>query len=139
MKTRKLSEALYIESEKLSMSLVKYSKNIVASVPFAEMLAFPMNKTFLIGDKAKITRRPSLAGTLEIDLQLKKGAKIGWHYHDDCDEYITVISGRLVDINTELVYERGDTVLYKAMQEHIPIALEKTTLRIFIKQKKWSI
>ena len=67
-----------------------------------------------------------------VQLEMKKGGKIGWHYHPDCIEILNITKGTMVDLHTELIYTENDAVKYIPMEEHTIYALEDLSITVLI-------
>ena len=49
---------------------------------------------------------------LIFDTLMVKGGEFGWHVHNDCSERVEVNSGKLLENNSNILYETGEVFPY---------------------------
>jgi quercetin dioxygenase-like cupin family protein len=130
--TRGLSASVYDQSIKLAVSLQKYRGNTMEPVSWKEFIAFPMKEWLSLKDNIKFIRNETTDGTVEIDLLVKKNCSVGWHYHPDCTEHITVVQGSVLDAYNNMVLREGASHLYAPMTQHSLNALADAIIRIIV-------
>lgn len=130
--SKELKANVYDESIKLAISLQKYRGNPMEPVSWKEFIAFPMKEWLIVKDNVKFIRNESEEGTVEIDLIMKKNCTLGWHYHPDCTEEITVVKGTILDSHNNMMLREGHSHLYLPMIQHSLNALEDTILRVTV-------
>lgn len=131
---QKMLEELDIRHSMFLNALDNFKGKGDNNIPFAELKKFPLMKWVNLNDKVKFRKRNPLESYLMFDTVMTKGGEFGMHYHSDCVEYVEVISGKLVDIQTNHEYNEGEIAIYNAKEKHIPVAMEDTVLRVFFKQ-----
>lgn len=103
-------------------------KEVLRKFPFMEWVSLGED------DKVKFRKRGKIYGNvLMFDTEMQKGGKFGMHLHSDCTETIEVISGELLDLQTNKTYISGDVVFYEKNERHIPVAIQDSILRVFFK------
>lgn len=130
---RKMLEELDIRHSMFIKTLDNFKGKGDKDVTFSELKKFPFMKWVSLSDKVKIRKRRVLDDYLMFDTVMQKGGEFGMHYHSDCKEYTDVISGRIVDIQTNDEYNEGDMAIYDKKEKHIPVAMEDTVLRVFFR------
>lgn len=131
---RKMLEELDIRHSMFLNALDNFKGKGNNNIPFADLKKFPFMEWVYLNDKVKFRQRQPLDNYLMYDTIMSKGGEFGMHYHSDCVEYVEVISGKLVDIQTNHEYNEGEIAIYNAKEKHIPVAMEDTVLRVFFKQ-----
>lgn len=95
---------------------------------------FKANEWVNVNDKVKFKLIEFNDSEAIYDTEMQRNGSFGKHYHDDCLEVVEVLSGLLFDVTNEEVYEKGDVFFIEAKQQHTPVALENTKLKVkFIK------
>jgi mannose-6-phosphate isomerase-like protein (cupin superfamily) len=130
--TKSISNNFCINSAKLSIDLRRFRGEELESISWNDYFAFKTGEWLRIDDKVKFIRTSCSDITMTIQLCMERGGKIGWHYHPDCTELLTIINGTMIDLQTDTIYKRGDSVEYKPMEEHIIFALEDVAITVII-------
>lgn len=110
--------------------------NGVNPVPinYNQLLKFPLFEWVKLNDKVSIQRRNMLFGDhLNFDTTILKGGEFGKHFHDDVIESTEIISGSIQDLEDNRIYTDGEVMHYEKGEQHTPIALEDSTLRVIFK------
>lgn len=93
------------------------------------MRSFAIGEWIQLNDKVKIKRLRDLPNdTVVFRTIMKEGGEFGWHLHSDCDEYVFVIEGKIVDLMTNETFVEDDLMFFAKKTPHIPIALKYTEL-----------
>lgn len=96
--------------------------------------SFPLGVWVSINDKIKVRKRKNRFKTyLNFDTVMEKGAEFGEHFHNDIIESCEVISGKLIDMLDNKIYNIGDVAHYDKGTKHKPVATEKTLLHVLFK------
>lgn len=77
-------------------------------------------------------RKPILGDVLVFDTEIKAGGEFGLHVHD-CDEVCDVIKGDLSDLMSNRQAKEGETIEFKANEDHLPVSLTDTVLMVYFK------
>jgi len=100
------------------------------SISFNDLDALPILEWVDINSKVKVRKFLSTKKRLEFDTIMEDNGEFGWHYHDDCTEIVTVLKGCLVDLIDNQRYKADEEIIYVNGQEHIPVAIGDTFLRV---------
>lgn len=93
----------------------------------------PMMEWVQLNPKVRFRqRKPILGDVLVFDTEIEAGGEFGLHVHD-CDEVCDIIKGDLVDLMSNREAKEGNTMEFKANQDHIPISLTDTVLKVYFK------
>jgi len=95
---------------------------------------FPYMQWEYLNSDVKFRKRGIIYNdVIMFDTEMAKGGKFGMHLHSDCTETFEVISGKVMDLQTNKTYNVGDIAFFDKNEHHIPVALEDTVLRVFFK------
>ena len=110
------------------------TKESVKPINRADLETFPFMVWVKINDNVEVRKRKNRFDTLlNFDTRMKKGSEFGEHFHDDIIESTEVISGKLLDLIDDKIYESGDVAHYGRGIKHTPIATEDTLLHVLFK------
>jgi len=113
----------------MSSILDKYGEGGDVLITFDELLKLPLDKLFSFVPNGAGRAEGLAIETGEDDLTFRavisKGTMFNSHKHD-CIENIIVYKGKLVDLKTDLVIERGKVSIFHKMRPHHLKALEDT-------------
>ena len=99
-----------------------------------DLQSFSINEWVSLNDKVKVKRLDNLVSDLLVFRTLmESGGEFGWHLHSDCDEYLYVLKGALVDLGINKKYEENEMAFIGKGTPHIPVAIEQTELIVFFK------
>ena len=133
-KLDKTLEDIETSYEGLLNTLDAFNGEVEMPIGRKKLEGFKMLKWEALNSKVKIRRRKNLFGDyLNFDTIMKKGGEFGRHFHDDIIESCEIISGRMQDLETNIIYEADDVMHYDRGQHHTPIALEDTVLKVIFK------
>lgn len=99
-----------------------------------ELKEFPNGCWVEINKGVKIKRMNDLPGEILVfETIMEKGSEFGLHMHSDCNEYCEVISGKIVDIKSNMTYSEGIQAFWNKGIEHVPVALQDSKLMVYFK------
>jgi len=118
----------------LMIVLMAFRDEIKKPINKEDLDKFPLLEWVNLTEKVSIRKRKNLFGTyLNFDTKLEKGGAFGDHFHSDIIENAEIISGKMLDKLDGSVYNVNDIMHYEKGQNHEPVALEKTVLKVIFK------
>lgn len=127
-----LKSNFYLKSEQANLQLDRFKGQVLEPVNFIVVSNLPINEWVVLSERVEFMRIPSVEGIVAIDLLMKEGSKIGWHYHADCTESITVLEGAFVDLISEKIYNKSATAFFEAKEPHFIVAVRDSILKIVL-------
>lgn len=132
-----LLKDFYREAREIKSILDRFNGIDRKSINFDDLDKFDLNLSYQLNDKVVIKKTYSSEDRLIFDTLMVKGGEFGWHVHGDCNEKVEVIEGALLENNSNILYTSGEILYILAEQDHTPISLEDTILKVtFFKNKK---
>jgi hypothetical protein len=110
--------------------LAKYKEGGDVLITFAELQELPLDRLFSFipedkGEAEGLAIETGEDGTLTFRACIKKGTIFNSHKHD-CIENIIVYKGKMIDLKTDKIVERGTITVFNVMLPHHLEALEDT-------------
>ena len=130
---QKLFEDFNLKHDALFATIDNFNGKGDKHINKAALRSCPMMEWVQLNPKVKFRQRnPIMGDILVFDTEIEAGGEFGLHVHD-CDEVCDIIKGDLVDLMSNREAKEGNTMEFKANQDHIPISLTDTVLKVYFK------
>ena len=131
-----LLKDFYKQAGEIKSVLDRFNGVVKESIDFDDLDKFDLNISHQLNDKVVIKKIYSSEDRLIFDTLMVKGGEFGWHVHNDCSERVEVNSGKLLENNSNILYETGEVFYILAEQDHTPVALADTILTVTFYRNK---